>query len=231
MSVRERWRKIKLHKGTENNGGEGSARVGGKWLGWTLGVAWGRRATEELGEERPEGGGPGRDIRWDGAPGCRTSQWGCLRQKAASTNGRTGEGWELHAGCTGEMGTGEVLLFYFHAGITTEMCMVPDTIHQQGRNCGSRRERWFAPREGLVRGRHPPPRPQQEARERMAGVQEAAARGQAHSSWGQGITGPVPVGMHGVSAGRPFRGVRKEKTYWREWTFSETVVGSKPLWL
>lgn len=159
MSVRERWRKIKLHKGTENNGGEGSARVGGKWLGWTLGVAWGRRATEELGEERPEGGGPGRDIRWDGAPGCRTSQWGCLRQKAASTNGRTGEGWELHAGCTGEMGTGEVLLFYFHAGITTEMCMVPDTIHQQGRNCGSRRERWFAPREGLVRGRHPPPAP------------------------------------------------------------------------
>lgn len=48
------------------------SRAGG-WVG-LFGVPWGRRATEELGEERPEGGGPGREIWWDGAPGCRTSQ-------------------------------------------------------------------------------------------------------------------------------------------------------------
>lgn len=80
------------------------------------------------------------------------------------------------AGCTGEMGPGEALLFCFHAGITN-VYGPGDDSPAKGETTGGEARQRFVPREGLMVG-FPT---MQGPGERMASVHDAAARTWARS--------------------------------------------------
>lgn len=72
---------------------------------------WARAVTEELEEERPEGGRP--DMQWDGPLAAGTASENARGNSVCPPMvGWTGEAVGLRAGCTGETRAGEVLFLH-----------------------------------------------------------------------------------------------------------------------